>query len=66
MYRRRGPNQVSNIENAQNGGGRGGESIDSGRLQKQVDEITAKLKHTDIATDPKMTSTTMVIGGLTD
>ena len=36
------------------------------KLQKQIDEITEKIKHTDIAADPKMTSTTMVIGGLTD
>ena len=32
---------------------------------KQIDEISEKLKHTDITADPNMTSITIVIGGAT-
>ena len=48
------------------GGASGGENINSGVLQKQVDEIKENMKSMVNPTDPKLTSTTLVVGGLTD
>ena len=45
------------------GGGVGGGNTVSRDLQKQMDEMKENMKNMDIPTDPKLTSTTIVIGG---
>ena len=48
------------------GGAGGGGNIDSGHLQKQVDEIKENMKLAENSTDPKIISTTLVVGGMTN
>ena len=43
-----------------------GGNIDSAHLQKQVDEIKENMKLAENSTDPKIISTTLVVGGMTN
>ena len=45
------------------GGGVGGGGENTEKIQKQIDEISEKMKNTTLTMDPKMTSTTIVLGG---
>ena len=47
-------------------GGGGEENKDLGHFQKQVDEMKENMKNAEGPTDPKITTTTIVIEGLTN
>ena len=48
----------------ENSGGVGGGGENTEKIQKQIDDISEKMKNTTLTMDPKMTSTTIVLGGL--